>query len=44
MMRRLTAALLITLGVLAGSAGTASAMTYDRPTSMTYDTPFMTYD
>lgn len=44
MMRRLTAALLITLGVLAGSAGTASAMTHNSPTAMTFNTPAMTFN
>lgn len=46
-MRRLTAALLITLGILTVGAGTASAMTYNSPTAsptMTYNKPAMTYN
>lgn len=47
MMRRLAAALLITLGVLAVGGGTAGAMTHNAPApEMTYNTsgPEMTHN
>lgn len=46
-MRRLTAALLIALGILTVGAGTATAMTHNNPvasSTMTHDRPAMTHD